>query len=126
MAKKKSKIEKYYAIKVGRDTKDTIVRTWDECKAIVTGYPSIYKSFRTEEEALEYLGSIKDTTKKLENINIAIKSRKEKKKNTTAITNVFKGVRIDNDLINDFTKKCEEFNTSTDKMLIELIKEWTY
>lgn len=126
MSKKKSVSKKYYAIKVGKNTTNKIVTTWSECKAIVHGYPSIYKSFQTKEEALEYLGSIKDVNKKLENISKAIENKKSKRSNTVAITNLFKGVRIDKTMADDFINKCTEFDTTADKMLIELIKDWTY
>ena len=47
--------EKFYAVKKGSVT--GIFKTWDECKASVTGYPgAVYKSFKTREEALEFLG----------------------------------------------------------------------
>lgn len=50
MAKKK-----FYAVKQGRTT--GMFLTWEECKKQVMGYPgAIYKSFGTEQEALEYLG----------------------------------------------------------------------
>ena len=39
-----------YAIKEGKGVKNKIVRTWSECKELVLGYPSIYKSFYTEED----------------------------------------------------------------------------
>ena len=58
MSKKKK--QKYYAIKEGKGVKNKIVRTWTECKELVLGYPSIYKSFSTEEEARKYLNGIKD------------------------------------------------------------------
>ena len=49
MAKKK-----IYAVKKGKVT--GIFYTWDECKAVVDGYPGAeYKGFFTEEEANEYL-----------------------------------------------------------------------
>ena len=48
MSKKKK--QKYYAIKEGKGVKNKIVRTWTECKKLVLGYPSIYKSFYTEED----------------------------------------------------------------------------
>ena len=59
MSKKKK--QKYYAIKEGKGVKNKIVRTWSECKELVLGYPSIYKSFSTEEEARKMLenGEIK-------------------------------------------------------------------
>ena len=44
------KKQKYYAIKEGKGVKNKIVRTWTECKELVLGYPSIYKSFYTEED----------------------------------------------------------------------------
>lgn len=51
MAKKK-----FYAVRQGRKT--GMFLTWDECKKQVMGYPgAIYKSFGTEAEAKEYLGS---------------------------------------------------------------------
>lgn len=47
--------EKYYAVKAG--IKTGIFRTWEECKASVSGYSgAAYKSFKTKEEALAYLG----------------------------------------------------------------------
>ena len=46
----KNKKQKYYAIKEGKGVKNKIVRTWSECKELVLGYPSIYKSFYTEED----------------------------------------------------------------------------
>lgn len=46
---------KYYAVKEGASR--GIFRTWEECKASVSGYSgAVYKSFKTEAEALAYLG----------------------------------------------------------------------
>lgn len=46
---------KFYAVKKGKTT--GIFLTWDECKAQVDGYSgAIYKSFKTREEALTFLG----------------------------------------------------------------------
>lgn len=46
---------KYYAVKVGKVP--GIYRSWDACKAMVDGYPgAIYKSFKTEEEAKDFIG----------------------------------------------------------------------
>lgn len=46
---------KFYAVKVGRQT--GVFYSWSECEAQVKGYPGAqYKSFKTEKEALEYLG----------------------------------------------------------------------
>ena len=44
--------QKFYAIK----NTNQIVKTWDECKAVVDGLSGAkYKSFKTKEEALSYL-----------------------------------------------------------------------
>lgn len=46
---------KYYAVKVG--LKPGIYLTWDECEVLVKNYPGAkYKSFKTIEEAREYVG----------------------------------------------------------------------
>ncbi len=46
---------KYYAVKKGLTP--GIYMTWDECKAQVDGFSgAIYKSFRTKEEALAFIG----------------------------------------------------------------------
>ena len=50
---------KYYAVRKGRNT--GIFRTWDECKSQVFQYAGAeYKSFTTEQEALEYIGRLKN------------------------------------------------------------------
>lgn len=47
---------KYYAVRVGK--KPGIYTSWDDCKAVVHGYPgAIYKSFTTEVEAREFVGT---------------------------------------------------------------------
>ncbi|WP_425306079.1 viroplasmin family protein [Clostridium neonatale] len=43
---------KYYAIKKGNGVTNKIVETWEECKVLVLGYPAIYKSFKTKDEAM--------------------------------------------------------------------------
>jgi ribonuclease HI len=54
---------KYYAVKIGE--KPGIYRSWDECKAVVSGYPgAIYKSFKTLAEANEFMGSSTSTRTK--------------------------------------------------------------
>lgn len=48
---------KYYAIKSGRKT--GIFTSWDECKEYISGFPgAIYKSFKTIEEANDYLNGV--------------------------------------------------------------------
>lgn len=54
MAKKK-----IYAVKKGKET--GIFYSWDECKALVSGYPGAeYKGFFTEEEAKDYLSGLEN------------------------------------------------------------------
>lgn len=49
---------KYYGVLVGE--KPGVYRTWDDCKKQVHGFPGAqYKSFKTEQEVLDYLGLAK-------------------------------------------------------------------
>lgn len=119
-----AKQQKYYAIKVGKGVKDKIVTSWSECEALVKGYPSVYKSFKTEEEAKEYLGTIKNVKKKLEDNKKAMEHNKAKKKSTVSVAHLLKGVRIDKEVAEEFESKCNDLNISKEKILNELIKEW--
>lgn len=57
--------QKYYAVKVGKTP--GIYRTWDECKAMVDGYPGAkYKSFSSLAEAEAFVGG--DSEKAQESI----------------------------------------------------------
>lgn len=50
-------VKKYYAVKFGRNP--GIYETWDEAKEQVHGYKNaIYKSFKSEEDALNYLNGV--------------------------------------------------------------------
>ena len=112
MSKKKK--QKYYAIKEGKGVKNKIVRTWTECKELVLGYPSIYKSFSTEEEARKYLNGIKDKDIPViqDKVKINIQSSKKRRSSTKAI------------IYNEFIKKVDETGLDKDKILLEMIKEW--
>ena len=58
---------KCYAVKKGLKT--GIFRTWEECKANVSGYSGAsYKSFKTKAEAEAYLGTGKDSNFQTENV----------------------------------------------------------
>ena len=49
-------MSKYYSIDRGKSGIPMIVRTWDECKEEVIGCKgAVYKSFKTEKEAIEFL-----------------------------------------------------------------------
>lgn len=54
----KQKKIKYYAIHHINTKKDYVVSTWKECVALTKGYPHIFKSFPTTEEANAWLQSI--------------------------------------------------------------------
>lgn len=114
---------KFYAIKEGKGVKNKIVTTWNECKELVHGYPSVYKSFLTKEEAEKYLGSIKET--QLPELKEKIKKNIEyskKKKATTKPLNL----RISSDVLDDFMKRLDEENLDKNKIITEMIKEWLY
>ncbi|MGN0435580.1 MAG: viroplasmin family protein [Wujia sp.] len=54
---------KFYAVKVGLTP--GIYKSWEECKAMVHGYPgAIYKSFPTEQEAKAFMGDITDSAER--------------------------------------------------------------
>lgn len=52
--------KKYYAIKVGKNVTDKIVNSWEECKELVIGYPSVYRSFKSRKEAELYIKNMTD------------------------------------------------------------------
>lgn len=120
MAKKNSK--KYYAIKVGKGVKNKIVTTWKECSELVLGFNSIYKSFKTREEAEQYLNGIKDNS-----IDIVLeKNKKAREYNTKKKKSArsLQGIRIDKDLYDRFQEKCNEFEFTEEKAITLLIEEW--
>ena len=48
--------EKFYAVKVGKTP--GIYKSWEECKAMVHGFPgAVYKSFSTPEQAEAFIGA---------------------------------------------------------------------
>lgn len=48
---------KFYAIRqINGETVNKILNTWEECKGMVNGVRAEYKSFKTEQEAKDYLG----------------------------------------------------------------------
>lgn len=52
-------MKKYYAVKAGKVP--GIYRDWESCKAQVHGFKgAIYKSFKTEEEALAFMGETRE------------------------------------------------------------------
>lgn len=119
--------QKFYAIKKGKGVENKIVSTWEECKSLVEGYHSEFKSFKTEEDALKYLGikskrnkKNKKASKKSDSgiVNLNIQSKDNK-------SNSFK-VQISDELYNDFIEKCIEKHLSKDMILAFIINQWTY
>ena len=118
MSKKSKSKVKYYAIKEGKEVKDKIVTSWEECSKLVLGYNAVYKSFSTLEEANRYL-NIVDVEKVKEQTKIGMQKKKERRATTKAVS-----TRIDNDLYEKFYLKCEEFEMKKDEVIKMLIEEW--
>lgn len=116
-SKSKSKV-KYYAIKEGKGVKDKIVNTWEECSKLVLGYNSVYKSFKTLEEAKEYLSNV-DVEKVKEQTKVGIQKSRERRSKTKAVS-----TRINNELYEKFNMKCEEFEMTKGEVIKMLIEEW--
>ena len=53
-------MKNFYAIKIGRNVKDLVIDNWEECKNYVLYYNSIYKGFKTKNEARKWLNSWTD------------------------------------------------------------------
>ena len=117
MGKKKVK-SKFYAIKDGIGVKDIIVTSWDECSKLVLGYNAVYKSFRTEEEAKKYLGTV-DVEKVKEQAKKGMEDRKIKKETTRSLS-----IRLPKEMYNDFEEKCSSLNLDKDKAIFMLLDEW--
>ena len=120
---------KFYAIKKGNGVENKIVLSWTECKTLVDGYPSEFKSFKTEEDALKYLGIEKQKPKKKNKSSknsksdsgvISLEIQNKSKKNKS-----FK-VQISDELYNDFIAKCMEKHISKDMILAFVMNQWTY
>jgi viroplasmin and RNaseH domain-containing protein len=109
---------KFYAIKEGKGVSNLIVTTWDECSKLVLGYNSVYKSFKTREEAEKYLGSVNVQEVKEKTIK-GMEARKSKKKKGKPIT-----IRLETDLYLEFENRCTRLDTEQEKIIEDLIKEW--
>lgn len=118
----RKKVKKFYAIKDGKGVKNKIVNSWEECKELVHGYPAIYKSFITKDEAEVYLDNIKD--KEIEGIREKNSEAREYKTKRKRSTTYLKGIRLENNLYNEFEEKCEKMGYKQEKIISLLIKEW--
>ena len=115
MSKKKAK-SKFYAIKEGNGVSNLIVNTWGECSKLVLGYNSVYKSFKTREEAEDYLGYTKGLEKKI------VKTKDVKKYNRW--NKEVLRVDLSKDIYEKFIIKCNDIGLSKEKVIREMIKEW--
>ena len=115
-----NKPKKWYAIKEGKGVKDKIVTSWKECSELVLGYNSIYKSFKTEEEAKRYLVSIND--KCIPRIKEKNKMIMEKEKKRKIITKPLNGVRIPIELYDIIAAKAERDCVKLDSLVIEALE----
>ena len=113
-----SKKAKFYAIKEGKGVSNLIVNTWSECESLVKGYNSVYKSFRTKEEAENYLGSVKVEEVK-EKAIIGMEVRKSKKKKGQAIV-----IRLPKEVYESLENKCSMMDTEKEKVIESLVMEW--
>lgn len=109
---------KFYAIKEGKGVSNLIVDTWDECSKLVLGYNSVYKSFKTKEEAENYLGSVNVEEVK-EKAIIGMEIKKEKKKKGKAIV-----IRLPKEINEKFEDRCLELDTEKEKVIESLVMEW--
>lgn len=118
MSRTKSKKTKYYAIKEGKGVSNIVVTTWEECSKLVLGYNAVYKSFLSREEADDYLGIV--TVKKVkEQMRKSIRHRRVNKGLTISLS-----IEVPKELYEKFQNKCIEFETTEEKVLLSMIKEW--
>ena len=117
MAKKK---KKFYAIKVGKNCNDVIVRDWNKCKELVHGYNSVYKSFATIEEANKYLSTV-NVDNIREQKEFAIQKRKESKSKGTHV-----GFRIPNEIYTELEKRSKETGLNIEKIIEFAIAQYIF
>ncbi len=118
MVKKKAK--KWYAIKNGKGVQNKILTSWTECEKLVKGYPAIYKSFKSEEEAKQYLFDIKDSD--IPEVRNFYKKGREYKEKRKATTRPLNGVRIPKELFEILEQKAERDNVNIEKLVIEALQ----
>lgn len=117
---KSMKKKKWYAIKDGKGVKDIIFTSWTECEKVVKGYPAIYKSFRSEEEAKNYLDNIQDG--EIENIRKRHKEARQYNENRKLTTKALVGIRIPIELYVILENKSKNEAVNIEELLIEAIK----
>lgn len=139
--------KKYYAIKEGKGVSNVILETWEECQRLITGYPAKYKSFKSKEQAEDYLKgieenkSVKDSKKSKNNKRSdrkEVKVKKEvkteikgagsiRKKSTRGMTEI--KAYIPKALYDKFLKRCEVMKMQEERtlnsLICEVLEEWT-
>lgn len=121
--KKQSKLvkRKYYAIKEGKGVENLIVRTWQECKELVHGYDSIYKSFNKLEDAKKYLEEVEvDEVRKKK--KYAVNQKLISRKSTKHIN----GFRVSNEMYADLENKSKEGGTTIEDVIKIAINKYIY
>lgn len=112
--------KKYYAIKEAKNVKNKIVRSWDECKSIVHGCNAVYKSFKTEEEAMGYLATV-NTEKIKGQAKKGIEQRKKQKATTKMVQ-----ARISKEMYKDLEERCNEINLKVDDVIKFALSNYLY
>lgn len=119
--KKQTKKQFYYAIKEGNGVKETIVNTWDECKSLVHGYPSVYKKFASIEECYEYFGTVN-----VEKVKEQTKWALESKKKTKASQNNILEVKMSDELFQDLEKKSKSIGLPMEHLVRFALNNYLY
>lgn len=118
--KEKSKKEKWYAVKIGKNNiQDMIYKTWEECKEATDGYDSVFKSFDTKEDAEKYLDTV-DVEKVLKQKAYAIE-RKNKEKLSKDIN-----IKLNQDMYQELLKKSQESKVDIENLIKIAISEYIY
>ena len=118
--KEKSKKEKWYAVKIGKNNiQDMIYKTWEECKEATDGYDSVFKSFDTKEDAEKYLDTV-DVEKVLKQKAYAIE-RKNKEKLSKDIN-----IKLNQDIYQELLKKSQESKVDIENLIKIAISEYIY
>lgn len=117
---KKSKKEKWYAVKIGNNNiQDMIYKTWEECKKATEGCNSVFKSFETKKEAEKYLEMV-DVEKVLEQ-KAYVLDMKNKKKSSKNIN-----IKLSDEMYQELLKKSKESKIDIENLIKFSISNYIY
>lgn len=133
----KNKRQKFYAIKIGKGVENKIVTSWEECKELVQGFPAVYKSFFTIEEAVKYLDTV-DVDKVRDQARYCMENKLNKiyvESKPTKVDKVTKPkvkkepIRVVRSRLTQtdyfrFEEKCKEMGLDQSNVIKQLILEW--